>query len=541
VCVRAAHDDAAAKPNNPRTAPRRHNLTERGAFRSHVGVSSSQPHDVFHLVGTTLEGRFWVERVVAEGGFGVVYRAQQAALERPIALKVLKTPDRFDEDAKHHFLAGFASEAKTIARIAHPNIVTVYDFGVSEMPSGGQAAWMALEWLTGVTFEDELHRRRGFGGRSPAECLTLLKPILSALAVVHAEGVAHRDIKPANMMFVPSKGGTMLKLVDFGIAKIMETDEGPGSGQTRTRSNLISFSPGYAAPEQISNGRTGPWTDVHAMGLIFSEMLTDWPSIEGEDMPLLVQQIVDRVRPTPAKRGIDAGAWEPVLCRALAVSPAERYRDAGELLRALESEVPLGLTTRASVVGDFRGASPLPVSPSASTLESMGTHMSSPAGPMNPLTTDTPTSSGPIAPQPRGPRASRYVVGSVIAVAIVAGVGWLAMARRSEALPETVAIVQTTAQTAPPASAPDPRPAQPATREPTSAPSSVPVAESPPPTVVPAPKPPSKVVPSSAAAGAPVRAPPRASTAAASKPDCVPFTLDADGNKHWHPECVKSN
>src|ERR1700733_10681730 len=98
-------------------------------------MSAGDPYDVFQLAGTTLEGRFVVERVVAEGGFGVVYRAQQAALERPIALKVLKTPERFDEVAKQHFLAGFASEAKTIARIAHPNIVSVFDFGVSEMPA----------------------------------------------------------------------------------------------------------------------------------------------------------------------------------------------------------------------------------------------------------------------------------------------------------------------------------------------------------------------------------------------------------------------
>jgi serine/threonine-protein kinase len=223
--------------------------------------------DVYQLAGTTLEGRFTVERVVAEGGFGVVYRAQQAALERPIALKVLKTPDHFDEAAKQQFLAGFAAEAKTIARIAHPHIVHVYDFGVSMMPSGVRAAWMALEWLTGVTLEDELLGRRGRGGRSPAECLALLKPIISALAIVHAEGVVHRDIKPSNIMLVPLPGGAILKLLDFGIAKIMESDEPPGSGDTRTCSTQIAFSPRYASPEQLIHGRSGPWTDVHALGL----------------------------------------------------------------------------------------------------------------------------------------------------------------------------------------------------------------------------------------------------------------------------------
>src|SRR4051812_22508361 len=109
--------------------------------------------DPFLLVGTVLEGRFRVERQVAEGGFGVVYLAHQMNLDRPVAIKVLKTPDGFDDRARADFHDKFAREAKTIARMRHANIVDAYDFGISEMPSGERAPWMALEWIDGTTLE----------------------------------------------------------------------------------------------------------------------------------------------------------------------------------------------------------------------------------------------------------------------------------------------------------------------------------------------------------------------------------------------------
>jgi serine/threonine-protein kinase len=410
-------------------------------------MASIDAGDVYQLAGTTLEGRFTVERVVAEGGFGVVYRAQQATLERPIALKVLKTPDRLDEAAKQQFLAGFAKEAKTIARIAHPHIVHVYDFGVSMMPSGVRAAWMALEWLTGVTLEDELLGRRGRGGRSPSECLALLKPILSVLAIVHAEGVAHRDIKPSNIMLVPMPGGAILKLLDFGIAKIMETGEAPGTGDTRTRSTQIAFSPRYASPEQLIHGRSGPWTDVHALGLVLFELLTDSPPFEGEEMSVLFQQIVGGTRPTPAMRGIDVGAWEPVLSRAVAVAPAERYRDAGALLQALEASATAASSVYVSIPDDVRAAAGLPRGGSGpDTLRVLA------AGARWKVTTSTPTSSAVSnVPKNLRSRASLYVIGSALMLVLAAGIGWRVSVRAKTSPVASVAVVPAvTVASAPP-------------------------------------------------------------------------------------------
>jgi len=410
---------------------------------------------VFNLVGTTLEGRFDVDLVVAEGGFGVVYHALQAALERPIALKVLKTPRRFDEAEMEEFLESFAREAKTIARIAHPNIVHVYDFGVSMMPSGVRAAWMALEWITGSTLEQELLRRRGRAGRSPSECFAILKPVLSALAVVHESGIAHRDLKPANIMLVPNRGGFSLKLFDFGIAKIMHADEGPGSGKTQTRSNQIAFSPGYASPEQVSNGRTGPWTDVHAMGLILTEMLTDRPPLEGREMPLLFQQIVDRVRPTPGKFGVEVGAWEEVIRRALSLASAERYRDAGELLRALEATV-----SEASAAHVSRPPSPPPAPAlSGPTRFAETLDRGSPAqafldGAVTPAPPQVTTNGAMSGAEPRAqPNRQRqvpiYLVGGALIAAVAVGIGWRGTARRSQ-LPGAARSVTEEAANVPP-------------------------------------------------------------------------------------------
>ncbi len=237
-------------------------------------VDTAARTDAFRLRGTLVSGRFRVEEQIAEGGFAVVYRATQVALDRQVALKVLKTPAGYDEVARVEFHAKFEAEAKTIARLKHPDIVDVYDFGVSELPSGELSPWMALDWVDGETLETRLQRMRHEGRRlEPGEALELLRPAIQALAFAHRQGIAHRDVKPANIMITESDHGRRVRVLDFGIAKIIRGEEPAGSGRTRTGS-VPAFSPAYAAPEQVTFSRTGPWTDVHALGLVLSELLT---------------------------------------------------------------------------------------------------------------------------------------------------------------------------------------------------------------------------------------------------------------------------
>ena len=204
-------------------------LTRRNPTGFHQWVetgSAASRGDPLALEGAVFDGRFEIERRIAEGGFAVVYKARQIALNRPVALKVLKARSASDEVARAEFREKFAAEARTIARIRHPHIVDVYDFAVSPLPNGEQAPWMALEWLEGETLAMRQARRREAGetGLPPREALGLLRPVLEALAHAHDQGVVHRDIKPSNIMIARTAEGESLRVLDFGIAKIVAAD-----------------------------------------------------------------------------------------------------------------------------------------------------------------------------------------------------------------------------------------------------------------------------------------------------------------------------
>ena len=381
-------------------------------------VAAEGPVDIFALVGTDLERKFRIEKIVAEGGFGVVYYGTHLTLEKPVAVKVLKTPGEFNDKARAQFIEKFALEGKTMARISHPNIVQVLDFGASMMPSGEMAPWMVLEWLAGQTLEAVLLNRRGKGPFTAGETLSLLKPVLEALAYAHDEGIAHRDIKPANMMLVQTKRGGTLRLMDFGIAKLMDDGEEAGTGATRTRTGLNAFSPQYAAPEQLSGTRSGPWTDVHAMALIISEMLTDKQPYDGQDMTTLFSQILNPTRPTPVNRGAAAGPWDGVLTKALSLRPDERYKNAAEFLGALEESLPAAAHS-AGTTGAF------------AALASTGVQQSVPTGvnPSGPTTLrGAEVSSVTAVPMAVAPKSRMPIVIGAVVVLVAAGaasVMWL--------------------------------------------------------------------------------------------------------------------
>jgi serine/threonine protein kinase len=295
--------------------------------------------DTFGLVGRTLAEKYKVERVVAKGGFGTVYCARHIALDVPVAIKVLRVPDRFEGELRAEFLDGFKLEARTIASLAHPAIVRVIDYGSASFASG-ESPWMALDWIEGRTLEADLEGRPVGAGRSPHEVLDLLRPAFDALACAHAAGIAHRDIKPANMILARARRGEPgLRVLDFGVAKVMEVGEQAGSGHTATRTELSSYSLYYAAPEQLSHARTGPWTDVHALALLLVELLTGQRAYRATDAVAIYSDILDRERPTPGRAGVDVGPWEPVLARALALRPSDRHADADALLAALEASL----------------------------------------------------------------------------------------------------------------------------------------------------------------------------------------------------------
>jgi hypothetical protein len=301
-------------------------------------ATQSIPVDPFALIGTLLDRKYRVDRVVAEGGFGVVYAGRHLALSAPIAIKVLRPMSACRGLGCEELLARFLQEAQTIARLRHPNIVKVLDAGATTHDDA-PVPWMVLEWLDGETLREHLSARRGSGGISPTECLGIMRPILLAIAEAHDAGIAHRDLKPSNIMMVPTNRGVMARVLDFGIAKVMGGDERASSGHTTTHDELKAFSVSYAAPEQVAGTRTGPWTDVHAIGLLMTELLTDAGPYADEEPAMQIGQVVAAQRPTPATHGVDVGPWEEILARALALRPVDRYASVMDLLHALEETV----------------------------------------------------------------------------------------------------------------------------------------------------------------------------------------------------------
>ncbi|MFO0651987.1 MAG: serine/threonine-protein kinase [Polyangiales bacterium] len=288
-------------------------------------------------MGRVLDERYEVDRVVARGGFGVVYQARHRALGVPVALKVLDVPANL-RGAEQKLIERFLREAQTLASLSHPAIVRALDVGTLGEADGGHV-WMALEWLDGVTLADDLAAREG-RPRSPAETLALLGPVFDALTCTHARGIAHRDLKPGNIMLVASTSGApTARVLDFGIAKEFRPDEEPGTGSTETHGDFSAFSLDHAAPEQVGRARTGPWTDVHALALLVTELLVGRRPYAGEESFDLFAAVMSPERPSPARFELDVGPWEVELRNALALKPSARHADAGALHRALAATV----------------------------------------------------------------------------------------------------------------------------------------------------------------------------------------------------------
>ena len=286
------------------------------------------PADRFGLAGTTLAGRYRVERQVAEGGFAVVYRAFQIALDRPVALKVLKTPPDLGDAARARFESRFATEARTIAKLQHPYIVDVHDYGVSQMPSGASAPWMALEWLEGETLEHELDRRRGAGGRTADETAMLLQPIIEAVAYAHRRGVVHRDIKPGNIMLL-ERGGA--KIMDFGIARMRSDD-------FKTSTGMVLGTPRFMSPEQIAGVAVDQRSDVFSLGVVLYEMLTGQMLFAGADSAQIAHNVTNIEHEPPSRRNKEVSSLlDFVVARALKKDPAVRYQDAYEFAADLRT------------------------------------------------------------------------------------------------------------------------------------------------------------------------------------------------------------
>jgi len=244
---------------------------------------------------------------IGRGGMGAVYRAQQKSLDRPVALKILPTGTGRDRA----FAERFVREARALARLSHPNIVAVYDFG-----QAGEFCYFIMEFVDGVNLRQMLHAHR----LSPRESMSVVPQICEALQYAHDQGIVHRDIKPENIL-VDKQG--RVKIADFGLAKLLGRDP---HAERLTRTAEIMGTPQYMAPEQLEKPLdVDHRADIYSLGVVFYEMLT------GE-LP------IGRFAPPSKKVQVDVRLDEIVL-RTLEKEPALRYQQASQVRTDLQTVV----------------------------------------------------------------------------------------------------------------------------------------------------------------------------------------------------------
>jgi CheY-like chemotaxis protein len=231
------------------------------------------------LPGTVLDDTYRLEVKIGEGGFGAVFRGLHLGLQRPVAVKVLR-PATANAPGE---LARFRREGIAACRIAHPNAVEVIDFSVS---SNG-IAYLVMELLRGRTLGALLRETPIVAA---ARCVEIIGPVCDALAAAHAAGIVHRDIKPDNVILHQAGGGEVVKVVDFGIARLM--DEKSDDGVPLTRHGGLVGTPLYMAPERLLGRPYDERSDVYSVGVLAYLMLTGampFPDAERPDMPEMVK------------------------------------------------------------------------------------------------------------------------------------------------------------------------------------------------------------------------------------------------------------
>jgi formylglycine-generating enzyme required for sulfatase activity len=304
--------------------------------------------DPLGIAGHTIAEKYRIEKLVGEGGFAVVYRAIHTIWNKPVAIKFFNGLSNAPLDQREQFKEAFIQEGALLTELSSQTagIVQARDVGTYTSPDGQWMPYMVLEWLEGKPLDEliDSERAAGLPPWGMAELVGLLGQAANALDVAHGKGIAHRDIKPANLFVLgedPRAGKATVKVLDFGVAKMMSDNTQLKAALAKTGMSVTSFTPQYGAPEQFnrSYGATGPWTDVYALALVAVEMLTGRSALDGDDLiQLAFASGNPEKRPTP--RAMGAAVSDPVervFQRALAVRPEDRYARAREFWKDLEA------------------------------------------------------------------------------------------------------------------------------------------------------------------------------------------------------------
>jgi len=272
------------------------------------------------MIGKKLS-HYRIEEQIGRGGMGVVYRAHDEQLDRDVAIKVLPSGALGDEAARKRF----RKEALSLARLNHPNIATVHEFGTE-----GETDFLVTEYIAGITLDSKLAR----GALPPEQVMRLGGQLAAGLEAAHREGIVHRDLKPGNLRLTADG---RLKILDFGLAQLMPHASELGVTVTMTQSQEITGTLPYMSPEQLAGEPADARTDIWSAGAVLYEMATGKRPFHQPTPALLISQILNHQPESPAKKNPSVPEYlDHVILKALARDRTQRYQSAAELGAALE-------------------------------------------------------------------------------------------------------------------------------------------------------------------------------------------------------------
>ncbi len=274
------------------------------------------------IIGSQL-GDYQVRSLLGSGGMAEVYKGYDAALDREVAIKIIRLADQPDD-----FIARFRREARVVASLRHPNVVQIYQFGEQD-----GVIYMVQELLPGPTLAQRI-RRAGKKGVAFSRIHTTMEQLARALDYAHGQGVTHRDVKPGNALY---NTHDELVLTDFGIARTTAD-----TSRTATKSGIIVGTPGYIAPEQaISSASITSACDIYSLGVVLFELLTGRLPFDADaPMEMVLKHLYDDPPPPSTFRADLPAQVDKVVFRAMDKDPEKRYPSAGALTQAFQAACP---------------------------------------------------------------------------------------------------------------------------------------------------------------------------------------------------------